>query len=163
MSTPAAVAAILAMGACLLLVPLGIPGVWLMLAVLAVGVFLGEVGPLLLALLVGLAALAEVGEFLLVERLSARYGGSNRAFWGAIAGGLVGAFVGAPLPLAGALVGAFLGSFCGALVVALWETRRVRTAARVGWGAVLGRVGAAALKTAVGFVVLLAGGAALLR
>ena len=162
MSATAAAAAILVMAACLLLVPLGIPGVWLMLAVLAVGAFLGEVGPLLLAVLAGLAALAEVGEFLLVKRLSARYGGSSRAFWGAIAGGLVGAVIGTPLPLAGSVAGAFLGSFGGALAVALWETRRIRAAARVGWGAVLGRVGAAALKTAVGFVVLLAGGAALL-
>lgn len=162
MSTLAAVVSLIAMGLCLLVVPLGLPGVWLMLAVLAVGTFLGEVGPWLFVVLVALAGLAELAEFLLVKRLSARYGGSNRAFWGAILGGLVGAVVGTPLPLVGSLVGVFLGSFAGAVAVALWETRRLRDSARVGWGAVLGRAGAAAFKTAVGLAILIAGGVALL-
>lgn len=158
-----AVLGIAAMFVCLLLVPLGIPGVWLMLGVLAVGAITGEVDPALLAALVGVAALAEAGEYLLVKRLSGRYGGSSRAFWGAILGGIAGAVMGVPLPLAGSLAGAFLGSFAGALLVALWETRRLREAARVGWGAVLGRVGATALKTAAGLGILIAGGVALLR
>lgn len=163
MSGLVAAGGILLMLACLLLVPLGIPGLWLMLAVLGVGTVLGEVGPVTLAVLAALAALAELVEFLLVKRLSARYGGSNRAFWGAVAGGLIGAVVGLPLPLVGSLAGAFAGSFAGALAVAAWETRRLREAARVGWGAVLGRVGAAAVKTAVGLAILIVGGTALLR
>ena len=39
------------------------------------------------------AAIAEVVEFFIVKRLNARYGGSDRAFWGAIAGGVIGAVV----------------------------------------------------------------------
>lgn len=163
MSAPAAVAVLALMAACLLLVPLGIPGLWLMLAVLAVATFLGEVGPVLFLSLVGLALLAELAEFWLVKRLSARYGGSGRAFWGAILGGVAGAVAGVPLPVAGSLLGAFLGSFAGALGVALWETRRLRESVRVGWGAVLGRAGAAAFKTAVGLAILIAGGVALFR
>lgn len=163
MSPLLAAVAIAAMAACLLLVPLGIPGLWLMLAVLGVGTVLGEVGLPLLAALVGVAGLAEVAEYVLVKRMSARYGASSRAFWGAIAGGLLGALVGLPLPLVGSLAGAVLGSFAGALAVALWETRRWKDAARAGWGAVLGRVAAAALKTAAGLGILIAGGAALLR
>ncbi len=162
MSTVGSLLSLALMGVFLLLVPLGLPGVWLMLAVLAAATFLGEVGPWLFLLLVALALLAELAEFLLMKRLSARYGGSTRAFWGAIAGGIAGAAVGTPLPVVGALVGAFLGSFAGAVGVALWETRRVRDSARVGWGAVLGRAAAAALKGAVGLVILIAGGVALL-
>jgi len=43
------------------------------------------------------------------------------------------------------------------------ETRAAGSAARVGWGAVLGRAVSVALKSAVGIVILVVGGAALLR
>jgi uncharacterized protein YqgC (DUF456 family) len=96
-----------------------------------------------------------------VRRISARYGGSGRAFWGAILGGLVGAAIGTPVPVVGTLVAGVLGTFVGAATASLWETRHAPTAARVGWGAVLGRAASAALKISVGVVVLVVGGAAL--
>lgn len=157
MSVAAAVVATAAMVVCLFLVPLGLPGTWLMLLVVAVGALLGEVGWTTLAVLVLVAGAAEAVEFLLVRALSLRYGGSSRAFWGAVLGGLVGVFVGAPIPVAGSLVAGVIGTFLGAAVTALWETREVGSAARVGWGAVLGRAGAAAVKTAAGVVVLAVG------
>lgn len=162
METALAIAGLLVMTVCLVLVPLGLPGTWLMLLVVATGAVAGEVGLWTLAGLLLLVAAAETAEFFMVKALSERYGGSNRAFWGALAGGLIGVVVGAPVPVAGSLVAGVLGTFAGATAVAFWETREARSAARVGWGAVLGRAGAAAVKVAAGVVVLAVGGTALL-
>lgn len=155
------VAAFAVMAGALLLIPLGVPGLWIMLAVLAVAALLGEVSWPLIAALVLLAGLAELLEFLIVKRFSSRYGGSNRAFWGAILGGFAGIFVGVPVPILGPVIAGVLGSFAGAAIVALLETRRAGHAARVGWGVVLGRAFAAAVKTAAGIAILAAGIAAL--
>lgn len=153
---------VVVMGVALLLVPLGLPGNWIMLGVLAVGTAAGRVGWPVLATLVGLVVVAEVLEYLFVERMSGRYGGSRRAFWGALAGGIAGALLGAPIPVVGSLVALGVGTFVGAAVVTLAESRRWREAARVGWGALLGRAAAAAAKTATALAILVVGGAALL-
>lgn len=157
-------AAIVVMVPCLFLIPLGLPGTWIMLAVLGVGAFKGEVAWWVWGFLIVVAFLAEVAEFLIVKRTSARYGGSRRAFWGAIAGGTVGVILGLPVPfpLLGPLIAGLLGTFLGAAAVTYWETRRLGAARRVAWGALLGRGFAAAAKTAAGVVVLVVGAASLL-
>ncbi len=101
-------------------------------------------------------------EFLLVRRYTGRYGGSNRAFWGALLGGLVGVLVGVPIPIVGSVVAGILGSFAGAAAVTLLETRDLPAATRVGWGVTLARVFAIAVKTAVGVVILVVGASAFL-
>src|SRR5690606_27018896 len=145
-----------------LLIPLGVPGLWIMVALLAVAAWLGEVGWLLIAALVLLAGFAELLEFLIVKRFRNRYGASNRALWGAVIGGCPGVFVGVPVPIVGPVIAGALGSFAGAAAVALWETQRLDRAARVGWGVVLGRAFAAAVKVAAGIVILVAGATALI-
>ncbi|HEX6937931.1 MAG TPA: DUF456 family protein [Longimicrobiales bacterium] len=158
----AAIIGILIMVPALLIIPLGLPGLWIMVAVLAGGVFLGEVGLATLVTALAVAVAAELAEFFFVKRLNDRYGGSRRAFWGALVGGLAGAFVGAPVPVVGPVVAAIAGSFLGAGVVTLWETRHLPSAARVGWGVVLGRILAISAKMAAGIALLIVGGAALL-
>lgn len=140
----------------LLLVPLGIPGLWVMVAALVGAVLLGApVGWLTVLGLALLAGVAELGEYLAVKLASERWGGSSRAFWGAVAGGLVGGLVGAPVPVAGSLVGVMAGTFAGAMAVAWVESRDAGGAVQVGWGALLGRAAAAATKTAAGLAILL--------
>jgi uncharacterized protein len=146
----------------LLLTPLGVPGLWIMVAVLAIGAWAGTVGLLVLALAVVLAAAAEVVEFLVIDRMNVRYGGSRLAFWGAIAGGVAGIIVGMPVPVFGSVIAGFVGSFAGAALATLYETRRVEAAARVGWGTLLGRMWAAAAKVAAGTIILVLGSASLL-
>lgn len=155
------VAALLVMAGALLLVPLGLPGGWIMLAVVGVGAATGEVGWATVGLLAAVLALAEAAEYLLVRAFSLRYGGSGGAFWGALVGGLVGVAVGAPVPVVGSLLAGVAGTFLGAAAVSWWRNREARGAARVGWGAVLGRAASAAVKTAAGVVVLVVGGGAL--
>ena len=162
MSAPVAVAAVAVMALALFLIPVGLPGLWIMVGVVAVGLATGEVSlPLFLAAL-GIAGLAELAEWLSVDRLGRRYGGSTRTFWGALAGGTVGVLVGAPVPVAGSLVGAFLGTLAGAALATWLETRQLRDSLRAGWGALLGRAVAVAVKVFAGLVILLLGGGALL-
>ncbi|MGH7469320.1 MAG: DUF456 domain-containing protein [Longimicrobiales bacterium] len=146
----------------LFLIPIGLPGTWIMVAVLAVAAIYRVVGLTTLAIVVVVATLAELLEFLVVKRLTARYGGSRAAFWGAIVGGILGVIVGAPVPVIGSIIAAFLGSFAGAALVTLLETRKFGAAGRVGWGVVLGRALAAGVKVFAGVVILVLGGFALL-
>jgi uncharacterized protein YqgC (DUF456 family) len=144
----------------LLIIPFGLPGLWLMIAVVAYGTFTGEIAWWVLVLMVLLGIVAELLEFLAVKRLSDRHGGSTLAFWGAIGGGLAGAVVGAPVPLIGSVIGGVVGTFAGAALVTMYEQRDLAPAMRVGMGAALGRAVAVALKIAVAMVVLVVGMAA---
>jgi uncharacterized protein len=157
-----AIAGILVMVVALLLTPLGVPGLWIMVGVLAIGAIAGDVGILTLMVCLALAFFAEIVEFFIVDKLNVRYGGSRLAFWGAIAGGIAGVIIGLPVPIIGSLIAGFLGSFAGAVAATLYETRRMDAAARVGWGVLLGRMWSAAVKVAVGIVILVLGTAALL-
>jgi uncharacterized protein len=157
-----AVLGILIMAVALFLTPLGVPGLWIMVAVLGVGTWLGAVGVAILVMCVVLAAAAEVVEYLIIDRLNVRYGGSRLAFWGAIIGGVAGVLIGMPVPVIGSIIAGFLGSFAGAAVATLYETRKVESAARVGWGTLMGRMWAAAAKVAAGMIIFVLGSAALL-
>ncbi len=141
----------------LLLVPLGLPGLWVMLGaalVYWIVVPAGGVGLVTLLIVSVLVILAEVLEFTIAGRYTKRYGGSRRASWGAIIGGILGAIVGVPVPVVGSLVGAFVGSFVGAFVGELTVHRDARNdPARVARGALVGRAVAAAAKSGIGMLV----------
>jgi uncharacterized protein len=86
-------------------------------------------------------------------RFARKYGGSSRAGWGALVGGLIGAVVGVPVPIVGSVIGGFVGAFLGAALFEYTRARQSGVAAKAGWGAVLGRAAAAALKMAIGIVM----------
>ena len=137
-----------------LAIPFGLPGLWVMalgVAVLSLLGFAGWTPPLVALALVGLS---EVVELLVLRSFGSRYGGSRRAFWGAVAGGFLGVFVGVPVPLVGPVVTAFLGTFLGALAVTWFETRSLAGSARVGWGMVLARTVSVGLKMGTGIAFL---------
>ncbi len=140
----------------LVLIPLGLPGIWLQvgaLAVYALSTDFATVGWAPLVWVVALATAAEVIEFTLGARFAARYGGGRRAAWGAILGGIIGAIVGVPVPIIGSLVGAFVGSFVGAALGEYTTRRELPGSLRVGWGALLGRLAATAVKSGLGAAV----------
>ena len=154
---------LLIMLAGLFLIPFGLPGLWLMIGVVAFGTFTGKVAWWILALLIVLGIIAELLEFLAVKKMSDRHGGSRLAFVGAILGGLAGAIIGAPVPIIGSLIAGVIGTFAGAALVTAWEQRGLNQAAmRVGMGAALGRAAAVAIKVAVAVVVLVVGMTALI-
>jgi len=140
----------------LVLVPFGLPGLWMMvLGVIGYGWLTGfhAVGAWIIALVVGLAFVGEIVEWWLGFRFAAKYGGSRRAGWGALIGGIVGAIVGVPVPVIGSVIGAFIGSFAGAALFEYTRERHAGVAVRAGWGAMLGRAVAAGAKIALGLVI----------
>ena len=146
----------LALFAALLLVPLGLPGLWVMLGVGLLYDLIGVGNPIGTWVLVGataLAAVAELLEFLLGGRMTRRYGGSRRAEWGAILGGFAGAIVGVPVPVIGPMIGAFAGAFAGALAAELSLKRRAGDATRVATGALVGRAIAVVVKVGIGSMI----------
>ena len=139
----------------LFMIPLGLPGTWVMIAA-GVGYSIlvpNSIGVFALIGTTVLAVAGEIFEFTLAGKYARKYGGSRRASWGAIIGGTVGAIVGVPIPIVGPIIGAFAGAFIGALVFEYSRAADHRTATRVAWGALIGRVVAAALKVAIGFAI----------
>lgn len=155
------VAAVVLLGivllASLIIVPLGLPGLWVMLgAGLLYNVLLpaGGIGWITLIGCGVLVVIAEILEFTVGARYTRKYGGSRRAGWGSIIGGIVGAMVGLPVPIIGSIIAAFVGAFAGALVGEFTMPKGERgDLTRVATGAVVGRAVAAALKTGIGVVV----------
>lgn len=154
--------AILLMILGLLAIPVGLPGLWIMIGVVATGLVLGEVSLATFLALFGLGIAAELAEWVSVDRLGRRFGGSRKTFWGALAGGAGGAFVGAPVPVFGPVVGAMAGTLAGAVLATWFEVRHAGRAMRAGWGALIGRALAVAIKVFAGLVVLIVGGGAFL-
>ncbi len=164
------VLAAILLGACalggLVLIPLGLPGLWVMvLGVVAYGALTNfrGVGLVTIAVAVVLAVVGEVLETWIGFRYAKRYGGSSRAGWGAIVGGLVGAMAGVPVPVIGSVIGAFLGSFVGAAIFEYTLTRKTGVAIGAGWGAVWGRAAAGAIKIGLGLVITIVAIVAALR
>ena len=142
----------------MLLVPLGLPGLWLMLGATFVHYLAvpgGSIGVVTLLVVGALVVAAEVAEFAVAGRYARKYGGSRRASWGAVLGGLAGAVVGVPIPLIGSMVGALAGAFGGAFVAEMTVARDRRGApVEVATGAIVGRAVAAALKVGIGLVIM---------
>lgn len=140
----------------LVLIPLGLPGLWIQVAALAAFGWATEfatISAFAIGVVVVLAVVAEVAEFLLAGRYARKYGGGRRASLGAVLGGIAGALLGLPIPLLGSVIGAILGAFVGALVLELTTGRGTAPAVRAGWGALLGRLVATAMKGGVGVVI----------
>lgn len=140
----------------LVLIALGLPGLWLMIASAVIyNIVVGgsAIGWFTLVAVTVLAVIAEVLEFGLAGKYARKYGGSRRASWGAIIGGIVGAILGFPIPIVGPLIGAFAGSFIGALVGEVSQGSSRKDATRVATGALLGRVAATALKIGIGCAI----------
>lgn len=140
----------------LVLIPLGLPGLWVMVGAILLFGWLTDFRSLsvtLIAIVVVLAAVGEITESWLGFRFAKRYGGSSRSGWGALLGGIVGAIIGVPVPVIGSVIGAFLGSFVGAALFEYTASRRLDVATRAGWGSVIGRAAAAAAKIALGVII----------
>jgi len=142
----------------LILIPLGLPGLWAMIATAVVYNALSAGYPIGVATLVVvllMATVAEVLEFTLAGSYTKRFGGSKTGARWAIAGGIAGAILGFPFPVpfVGSVIGAFVGSFAGALFGELRAGSSHGEAGRAATGALLGRVVAAALKVGIGVAI----------
>lgn len=154
--------------ACLLLLVLGLPGTWVLLAI-AFGIELvdafllpGDVAVTFgWGLLAGCSVLALVGEGIeaLAGAAGTKYGGgTRRGMVGAFVGGIVGALFLTgllPIPVLGTLFGAMLGAFLGAFVGEATgpEARGRAHNLRAAFGAAVGKLGGTIAKLAIGVVM----------
>jgi uncharacterized protein YqgC (DUF456 family) len=147
---------VLAMLVSIFVVPLGLPGTFIMvgLAILANYVAAAGIGWIAIGISLALAVIAEVLEWTMSAKFAIKFGGSRRAGWGAIIGGFLGAFAGIPVPVVGSMIGAFAGAFVGALV-AEWTQPEANAASatRVATGALIGKAAATAMKLAIAFTI----------
>lgn len=140
----------------LILIVLGLPGLWIMVASAVTYNLVVPGDPIGWVTLVVVGVLAFVAELLdiaLTGRYARKYGGSRRAGWGAIIGSIVGAMVGFPVPIIGPVIGAFIGSFVGALIAEFTGGSSAGDATRVAKGALIGRVVSTVLKIGIGFTI----------
>src|SRR4051812_50196341 len=108
----------------LVLIVLGLPGLWIMVAsaVTYNMVVPGDpIGWVTLVVVAVLALVAELLEFSLTGKYARKYGGSRRAGWGAVLGGIVGGVGGISVPIIGSGVWGVFGAFLGG---PLWGVSR---------------------------------------
>jgi hypothetical protein len=149
---------------------LGMPGNWLMVAA-AIGYVLVvptdspvAIGWVTVIVLLVLAGLGELLEFLAGALGVTKAGGSKRgailALVGSLVGGVVGLFVGLPIPVVGSLVGAVLlagmGAFVGAVLGEQWKGRDLGESMKIGEAAFWGRLLGTVAKSAVGGMMVAA-------
>jgi uncharacterized protein YqgC (DUF456 family) len=142
--------------ASMVLIVLGLPGLWIMIASAITYNIVVPERPMSWLSIAGICALgvvAEVLDFSLAGKYARKYGGSRKAAWGAIIGGMIGAFVGVPVPIVGPVIGALIGSFAGALVGEFRDTGDTGAAAKVATGALIGRVLGTVIKVGLGFTI----------
>ncbi|MFW6011261.1 MAG: DUF456 domain-containing protein [Desulfosalsimonas sp.] len=142
----------------LILIPLGMPGTFVILA--GAGLYnlitwSMSISAVKLSVLLALALVGEILEYILGMKLAQRRGTSRPAVIGAIAGGIVGTFAGVPVPVLGPVIGLFAGVFIGAFLVELVSEKNFSEAFHSAIAAFYGRIGAVFAKTLVGAAMIL--------
>lgn len=139
----------------IILVPLGLPGVWLIVAASLTYSYYYDFVPgssdyWVNAMLFILALLAEILEFLvgnLGGKLMTEI--STGAIISSIVGGLIGAIVGVPVFLIGSFLGLLLGAFLGALIYEFIVARDFAIALKSATAVFFSRMVASFLKTCI--------------
>ena len=114
-----------------------------------------EVTIKILIILLVLALLGELVEFVLGILGAKKYKSSNKAIVGSIVFGIIGGILGIPFFFGiGAVIGAFVGAFVGAFLVELTLEKNVDRAMKSGLGAFIGRLGGTFFKGAIGIAMI---------
>ena len=109
----------------------------------------------ILIILLALALLGELIEFVLGILGAKKYKSSNKAIVGSIVFGIIGGILGIPFFLGiGAVIGAFIGAFVGAFLVEFFLEKSVDRAMKSGWGAFVGRLAGTFFKGAIGIAMI---------
>ncbi len=154
---------------------LGLFGTWI-LVIVAIGYAVVQdeqsrlaIGWETVGVLILLAILGEIVEFVAAAAGVARAGGSRRgavlALVGSICGGLVGLVVGIPIPVVGSLVAAVLfaaaGAMAGAMLGEAWKGRDPNEQFRIGKAAFWGRILGTLAKTTIASIMAVVAAVAL--
>lgn len=144
----------------LILLFVGLPGIWLILIITGVWAFFVQ-APSIFSLsffvpLVLLAVIGEIAEFFAGYYGTKRFGGSSKGGLGGIIGGFIGAIFGAAFLFGfGAIPGAFAGAFAGCFVVEkVLNASSTENAVSAAWGTTLGRFGGLMVKLGLGIWIV---------
>ena len=142
-----------------LLILLGLPGTWLLLALAGLAEWITEprlFGTPVLVIAVALAVAGEVWEALSSSVRARRAGAGRRGSIGALAGGICGALLGTmliPIPVVGTLIGGGLGAFALSSGLERSGGKSADSAFRIGRAAATGHMIGLAGKLIAGLVV----------
>ena len=142
----------------LMLIVLGLPGIWVIIGL--AGLWAAFAAPesfgwSFFLLVIGLAVVGEVAEFMAGHFGSKKYGGSSKGSLGGMIGAIAGAILGAPLFFGlGALFGALAGAYIGCFTMEKAQGTESRAAARAAFGATLGRFGGFVIKFGIGVAII---------
>lgn len=153
-----------------LLTLLSLPGNWLILLFTALFAWLLPEQPdgvgvswTIVGVLLVLAVIGEIVEFLAGAAGAAKLGGSRRAVAlsviGAIVGSIGGALIGVPIPIVGPIIGAVggggLGAFAGAYAGESWKGRLAEERMAISKAALVGRLLGTLGKLLIGVVMVI--------
>lgn len=150
---------LVALGICVLLNLVTLPGNWAMVALVAAWALLvpdSGLGVLFFVLFIGLALIGEVVEFGAQIWGAKKYGSSKISTWAGIIGAVLGAIFGAPFMFGvGAVFGALFGAWAGCFLAELLIRRQPSAVAfRAAQGAFVGRFLGMVVKFGLGMAML---------
>ena len=150
---------LLALGICVLLNLVTLPGNWAMVALVVAWVLLvpgNGLNVLFFVLFIGLAVAGEVVEFGAQIWGAKKYGSSKISTWAGIIGAIFGAIFGAPFMFGvGAVFGALFGAWAGCFLAELLIRRQPSAVAfRAAQGAFVGRFLGMVVKFGLGMAML---------
>ena len=150
---------LLALGICVLLNLVTLPGNWAMVALVVAWALLvpgNGLGLMFFVLFIGLAIAGELVEFGAQIWGARKYGSSRVSTWAGIVGAIVGAVFGAPFMFGvGAVFGALFGAWAGCFLAEVLSRRQLTAAAfRAAQGAFVGRFLGMVVKFGLGMAML---------
>lgn len=121
----------------------GFPGTFLILGdvvIYSLATGFEKIGFKIIIVLVFISLLAESLDFIIGTAGARKYGSSKTGVVLSVIGGIIGAILMVPILLGlGAVIGAFLGGFAGAFLGEYLEHRKLNSALKAGYGALIGR------------------------
>ena len=150
---------LLALGVCVLLNLVTLPGNWAMVALVTAWALLvtgNSLNTLFFIMFIGLAVAGEIVEFGAQIWGAKKYGSSKISTWAGILGAIIGAVFGAPFMFGvGAVFGALFGAWAGCFLAELLIRRQPSAVAfRAAQGAFVGRFLGMVVKFGLGMAML---------
>ncbi len=136
----------------------GFPGTFLILGDVIIYSFITgfeKIGLKIIIVLFFISLLAEALDFFLGVAGARKYGSSKKGIVLSIIGGIIGAIIMAPILLGlGAIIGVFIGCFAGAFLGEYLEQKKIKSAVRAGYGALIGRIAGTLVKGFLAIVMV---------
>ena len=140
------------------LIIFGIPGTFVILIAAFVYALITEfhnIDAITLLLLLGIALLGELIEFVSGLYGAKKFGASKLGMMLALIIGLAGGILGTVIyPFVGTTIGALLGAFCGAFIGEKMLKKKLAPSLKAGFGAFIGRLGGTFAKLILGIIMV---------